>query len=201
MKVGIDLDGVVFNSENYISAFVELKYMDQIRDDELNFKSNSTKNRYHISSANFEELLKVYESSIMKCPLMPYVKEAIDFLKSRGHRLYIITARGKYGEKHIALTKKRLKKEKIEVDEYHFAQTEKTSICKSLNLDLMIDDGYEVVSGLSKNGIKCFQFISDRTEKVRHKNVEYVYNWGEICRKIEEKKKEIVEEKNKYVNA
>ena len=48
MKVGIDLDGVVFNSENYISAFVELKYMDQTRDDELNFKSNTTKNRYHI---------------------------------------------------------------------------------------------------------------------------------------------------------
>ena len=46
MRIGIDLDGVIFNSENYISAFLELTYMDQIDESKLNFKSNSSKKRY-----------------------------------------------------------------------------------------------------------------------------------------------------------
>ena len=184
MRIGIDLDGVIFNSENYISAFLELTYMDQIDESKLNFKSNSSKKRYHIPDADFNELLKKYEDCIKKCPLMPYVKEVIDYLKEQGHELYIITARGRYGKRHISLTKRRLVKERIKVDGYCFSQIDKVNACKMLGIDLMIDDGYEVVESLSKNGIKCFQFIADRTELVKNKNVEPVYNWGEIARKI-----------------
>ena len=115
---------------------------------------------------------------------MPYVKEVIDYLKAQGHELYIITARGRYGKRQISLTKRRLVKERIKVDGYCFSQIDKVNTCKMLGIDLMIDDGYEVVESLSKSGIKCFQFIADRTELVKNKNVEPVYNWGEIARKI-----------------
>lgn len=189
MRIGIDLDGVVFNSENYISAFIELTYMDKIVDSELNFKSNSSKKRYNIPDADFGELLKKYEDCIKKCPLMPFVKEALDYLKSQGHELYIITARGMYSKKHISLTKRRLVKERIKADGYCFSQTDKASTCKMLGIDIMIDDGYEVIESVSKSGIKCFQFISDRTFLVKNENVEPVYNWGEVCRKIKNMRK------------
>ena len=54
VRIGIDLDGVVFNSENYIASFIELTYMDKIVDGELNFKSSSTKKRYNIPDADFD---------------------------------------------------------------------------------------------------------------------------------------------------
>ena len=184
VRIGIDLDGVVFNSENYIASFIELTYMDKIVDGELNFKSSSTKKRYNIPDADFDTILKVYEESVSKSPLMPFVKEAFGYLKSQGHELYIITARGRISKKHISLTKMRLIKERIKADGYCFSQTDKASTCKMLGIDIMIDDDYNVVESVAKSGIKCFQFISDRMLLVKNKNVEPVYNWGEICRKI-----------------
>ena len=32
MKIGVDLDGVVFNSENYIASYIELNFMQEIDD-------------------------------------------------------------------------------------------------------------------------------------------------------------------------
>lgn len=161
MRIGIDLDGVVFNSENYIASFIELTYMDKIVDGELNFKSSSTKKRYNIPDADFDALLKVYEESVSKSPLMPFVKEAFGYLKSQGHELYIITARGRISKKHISLTKRRLVKERIKADGYCFSQLDKANACKMLGIDIMIDDDYNVVESVAKSGIKCFQFVSD----------------------------------------
>ena len=184
MRIGIDLDGVVFNSENYNASFIELTYMDKIVDSELNFKSSSTKKRYNIPDADFDALLKVYEESVSKSPLMPFVKEAFGYLKSQGHELYIITARGRISKKHVSLTKRRLVKERIKADGYCFSQLDKANTCKMLGIDIMIDDDYNVVESVAKSGIKCFQFVSDRMFLVKNKNAEPVYNWGEICRKI-----------------
>lgn len=186
MKIGVDLDGVVFNSENYIASYIELNFMQEIDDKKLDFCSAPTQNRYALNASDFDAMMKVYEKSITKAPLMPYVKEALSYLKQNGHQLFAITGRGRCGEKHIKLTKKRLKKEKIFFDGYFFSQVDKTEACK--NVDLMIDDSYSVLTKLVDAGVKCFQFVSDRTQKV--KGAESVYNWGEICRKIEMLKSE-----------
>jgi len=51
-----------------------------------------------------------------------------------------------------------MKKEKIKISEFYFAESRKSDLAKKLNLDLMIDDSDYVYNNMKKDNINCILF-------------------------------------------
>lgn len=184
MNIGIDLDGVVYNSENWFMAFGEVYDINNNGKGIVDSTTNNFQKRYGLSYEKAKEIrLKYLPIQMKESPLMPFVKEVLRLLK-QNHKLYIITSRGSMSNEHIEITKQKLKEDKIDVDEVIFSQESKLNICRQKKIDLMIDDGFNVVKELSENNIKCLQFNADNTKCVTNENVIIVHNWGEVYRQI-----------------
>ena len=189
MRIGIDLDGVVFDSEKYFRIYSELydiqvlKRNSLIDNQELKFQ-----NRYNWTEEEQEDFLNIYhEKIVVEANFMPGAKEVLEILKQEGHELLIITARGGWNKKMIDITKKRLEESKMNIfDKYYFATEDKAEVCKNENIDVMIDDSYEKCESISKNKIKTIYLKDAPSYNLENEYVKVLYNWGEIYRYIKE---------------
>lgn len=189
MKIGIDLDGVVFDSEKNMRMYSEL-YDIQV------LKRNSTidrqellfQKRYSWSEEEEQDFLNRYhEKIIVESNFMPGAKEVLEILKQEGHELIVITARGGLNKKMIDITKKRLEESKMDIfDKYYFAAENKVEVCKNENIDVMIDDAYGNCKSISENKIKTIYLKDAPSYNLENEYVKVLYNWGEIYRYIKE---------------
>ena len=190
MKIGIDLDGVVFNTEILWTVYAELY-------DTLELKRNSmvspdearVQEMYNWSK---EEEQKYFDKYVYvnDFDLVPGAKRVLDILHNDGIELIVITARGKTNPKQKEWAIDKLEKEGIKFDKYYFESTEKVDLCLKEKIDIMIDDNYYICKKMSKKGIKTLYFHSMNRKHIKNdKNIHEVYNWGEIYRYIHELKK------------
>ena len=117
--------------------------------------------------------------------LIPGAKYVIDMLQKEGNKLIIISARGGMVKemKDVAIDK--FNEEGLSFDKYYWGQNDKLTVAQQENIDLMIDDSYEVCKKLSENGINTIYFRDKEMKKIEQN--EYlieVSNWGEIYRYI-----------------
>ena len=182
MKIGIDLDGVVFDSESWFRAYSIIF--------DTNIGGKGVKNadcilaedRYGWTNAEIEQYYEGCKRQIQEeGPLMPYAKYVLDKLAEK-HQIYFITRRGIHSNGSIIKTKERLRKEKIKYDEIFFGQESKLETCKKLGVDIMIDDNQGVVKEISENNIKCLYFRNINNLASPSKNIIEVQSWGEIYR-------------------
>ncbi len=187
MKIGIDLDGVVFNSEMLWSTYAEL--YDCI---ELNRNSVITKleprfqERYDWTDEDKNAFLDKY-ADITDFDIMPGAKQVIDMLKEDGHELVVITARGSASnqKENASVAAQKLKNEGIEFDKYYWKQKEKLDICQLENVDVMIDDNYHICEAINGAGIPVIYFNSLSRKHLEEKDgLREVSNWGEAYRVI-----------------
>lgn len=193
MNIGIDLDGVIFDSEKDYWVYAELFDLLNNGKGIVNKKELRAQKRYNWTS----EQIKEFEKGCFEIQKQAHIAGfAMNVLKalSRNNRIFIITSRGIMDSREIALTNERLKDEGIVFDKIIFKVKEKLDVCKKLKIDLMIDDFYDVVSCLAKNDIKCLYYCDISTKKLKHKNVVSVYNWGDIA--IELVKRGIIEKED-----
>lgn len=198
MNIGLDLDGVLFDSEAGLIASATL-YNYEINKNLIDPNSLIAEERYDWSAEEVQEyldryLIKTEETS----PLMSCAKEVVEKLRKNGHKIYIITSRGHVSNDEIKATKKALKREKLKFDGIYFSEYDKTNRCKELKIDIMIDDFYNNVINLAKSGIKCLYYHNLVNKPIKHKNVIEVKNWGDIYIKINEilNKKRVKNERN-----
>lgn len=188
MVIGIDLDGVIFDSEKEFRVYSELY-------DTLILKKNSLidskellfQNRYNWTDDQIKDFVKKFHKKIViESNLMPGVKDVLKLLKEAGHRLLIITSRGIIHENEILITKKRLKEDGIDIfDVSYFAIKNKLDICKREHVDIMIDDSIKNCKKISNYGIKTIYFKDAQCYDVKeNKYLKVLYNWGEIYRYI-----------------
>ncbi|MBR2241600.1 MAG: hypothetical protein IJ890_09570 [Clostridia bacterium] len=187
MKIGIDLDGVVFNTEMLWSTYAEL--YDCI---ELNRNSVITKEeprfqeRYDWTEENKEAFLDKY-ADITEFDMMPGAKQVISMLKEEGHELVVITARGAISNQTegASIAAQKLEDEGIKFDKYYWKQREKIDICQMENIDVMIDDNYHICEAIRDVGIPVIYFNSlSRKHLEERDGLKEVYNWGEAYRVI-----------------
>jgi uncharacterized HAD superfamily protein len=192
MNIGIDVDGVMQDCENYFRAFAELYDIDYIHKGVKNTKAPRIQERMAWSDEEFQSFVNGQMLDIMKsAPLMPAVQEVIKRLKKMGHRLVVITARGTFCNEEIGILHKVLKKNKLKFDKVCVNAGKKLDVCLEEKIDYMIDDSSGNVKCLSENGIKCLYYRRMGTVDVKNENVTQVLNWGEIYRffwEIENKK-------------
>ena len=187
MKIAVDLDGVVFNSEMFFMAAGEI-YDSMILGKNSIVKADEPRvqNKYSWNEKELQGYIDNYANSL-DFDIMPCAKIVIDALR-KNNELYVVSARGQFNEDEIKIAKKKLQDADIGFDHYYFGYLNKKEISKKHNIDIMIDDRYDVCEDLSKEGIFCLYFrMAGRKQVTETENLKEVYNWGEIFRVLKNK--------------
>lgn len=180
MNIGIDLDGVVYQTERMWRDYSD-KYNKLIGGKLKDNSEPRVEKRYEWSDEQYESFIKNSSTEILlKAPIYPKAKEGIAKLKEN-NKIYFITRRGLFPfcKDEIKITLDRLKSDGIVYDDIFFAQDSKVKACKENDVDIMIDDYYKVIDELMDNGIKCLCFRDKRNKMGKH-NVLEVYSWDEV---------------------
>ena len=187
MKIGVDLDGVVFNTEMLWSVYAELYDILELKRNSLVHADETRVQEKYDWSCEEESTYFDKYVYIDKFDMIPGAKEVLDLLKKDGCELVLITARGKTNPKMKDWALEKLDNEGIKFDKYYFCQTKKVDVCLEEKIDIMIDDNYNICKQMSNQGIKTLYFHSlNRKHIIDDENIHEVYDWGEIYRYIHE---------------
>ena len=190
MKIGIDLDGVVFDSEKDFRIYAELyDIFDLKRNSTVDKRALRFQERFDWTEEEGKTFLERYHEKIVKeSNYMPGAKMILKMLKQEGHELIIITARGGINKEIKRITDERLKKDNMDIfDKYYFAVENKGELCEKENIDIMIDDLRENCKGVAYRKIKTIYFKDAPSyDMEENKYLKVLYNWGEVYRYIRE---------------
>lgn len=185
MVIAIDLDGVVFDTEEYYRTYAHLYDIHKVKNGLLNKVEMNVHDRHGWDNDKANEFYGQYTALVLEsAPLKPGAKYVISRLKELGHRLVCVTLRGYYRQCEIDITEKRLKENGIEFDKIIYNQLNKLIPCQEEKVDVIIDDNPNTIKLLSENGIKSFHFRGAGLRKVENQNVVEVQNWGQILENI-----------------
>ena len=185
MNIGIDIDGVIFDSETYFRCFAEIYDIDSVINSGIRDKNEvRVQRRYNWTPEQFATYVRDIMLPLEKeVPYMAGALEVIAKLKKMGHRLVIISRRGSSGfYEEIEIANKRFAEVGLEFDGVYMDVGSKLDVCKQENIDVMIDDLDRTIDELSDNGIDCLYFICPDSREIKKDNVTSVTNWGEIYR-------------------
>ena len=190
MKIGIDLDGVVFDSEKEFRVYSELYVMiDLQQNSKVDNQELKFQDRFRWTQVQIEGFLKKYHKQIIvESNFMPGVKRILKLLKQDGHSLILITARGGMNKDMIKITEERLKETGMNIfDKYYWATENKDEVCIKENVDIMIDDFYQKCRSIANSKKKTI-YLKDAPSYDLEENdyIKVLYNWGEIYRYIKE---------------
>ncbi|MCI8481828.1 MAG: hypothetical protein HFJ27_01760 [Clostridia bacterium] len=187
MKIGLDIDGVILNTENEIRVRSEL--YDLL---ELHKKGTITpegfleEERYDWTKEEVIDFRKKYLIEASKATsLMPGAKQIIELLQKEGHELIIITTRGLSVKEMKQAGLDKLEEYHLTFDKYFWEQESKLDICKQEKVDIMIDDKPTICKNISANKIRTLYFRDVNREKLEENEyLKEVNNWGEVYRYI-----------------
>lgn len=191
MKIGIDLDGVVLDSETTFRTYEEifdagvLKKNSLVDKRELKFQG-----RYNWSEQEQKEFIQKYFMKVSKeSGLMPGFKGVYNLLREQGHEFVVITARGRYIAEMKDDAIRVLDENDIKFDKYYWNIEDKLEICQKENVDLMIDDDWRIIKNISESGINTLYFRDTNLMKLDESEyIHEVNNWGDVYRYILEQK-------------
>lgn len=187
-KIALDLDGVVFDSENLYRVYTEIYDVDIFKKDSI---IDNTKRifqqRYDWSKEDFSKFYKENASLVLATsPIMTGVDVVLNKLKN-DFEFIIVTARSK---EEVDIAKKSF--EKLDIKNIQIFYDEHNKIDRLLNekVDYIIDDEPTTCIAASKQNIHAIYFKNNAANKLEDsKYLKTVHNWGEIYKylKLEEK--------------
>jgi hypothetical protein len=188
MKIGIDVDGVILDYTPVIRAYAELYDLCELKKKGvINKKGSRLVKRYDWSEKEFLCFANRYFiKSSEEAPFNPLAIEIIKRLKEDGHELYIVSNRGAFQKEAITVVQKRFKKESLPIDKYFWGVENKTKVCLENNIDILIDDFFEICKDAVDNGIHALYFREKCSPKIEHHLLYDVDNWPQIYRHIKE---------------
>lgn len=189
MNIGIDVDGVILDTENWFRSMSHIFDMKIGGCGPVYPQEVKVQDRMKWSDEHFAEFVRdcMYHG-MQNAPLMPCCKFAIEKLREMGHRLVLITARGTFSQKEIDMSNEMLERNGLKFDALYYNSQDKLPPCVEEKIDYMIDDSANNVRKLSENGIKCLYFRDYGSPDINNDNVIDMANWGEIYRFFSELK-------------
>lgn len=187
MKIGIDLDGVVIDSETTFRTYEEIFDLRKLNSNNLiDREEPKFQSRYNWTEEQEKEFIQKYFLTVSKeSPLMAGFIEVYNLLKNEDIEFVVITARGGFIKEMKDDAERLLNENNIVFDKYYWKQDDKLDVCKKENIDLMIDDDYKIIKRLSDNGIKTLYFRDTGLKKLKENEyIKEVNNWGDIYRYI-----------------
>ena len=190
MKIGIDLDGVVIDSETTFRTYEEIFDIDVLKGNNLiNKEEPKFQARYNWTEEQEKEFIEKYFLTVSKeSNLMSGFIGVYNLLKEQGHEFIVITARGGFIKEMKDDAIRLLNENNIKFDKYYWKVEDKLEICKKENVDIMIDEDWKIIKKLADNQVKTLYFRDTNLMKLEENEyVKEVSNWGEIYRYIKEK--------------
>lgn len=188
MRIGVDLDGVVYNSEDYFRAEGELLDIKLNGKGVVDYEAFDLIKKFgwkdKLNESLEREIKRLRTMIVKKAPFIPCSVKVLNMLKNDGHEIVIITNRGQGNPPEIPITKKRLKRDKIPYSKIIFCEKSKKDSCIENKIDVMIDDRHTLIKEICEVGIKGLYFRNPELPKINHENATEVHNWGEIYREI-----------------
>lgn len=188
MKIGIDLDGVVIDSEKGLRTYAEIFDNDILKGNHLvNKQEIRVQDRYDWTEEQQKEFIRNYLLENSKdSALMAGFKKVYSLLKEE-HEFVVITARGGFVKEMKDDALRILQENGIDFDKYYWKVEDKLEICQKEKVDLMIDDDWRIVKKLADNCIKTLYFRDTNLVKLAESEyIKEVNHWGEIYRYIME---------------
>ena len=192
MNIGIDIDGVLTNDDDYILDYAS-KYCY-----ENNLKGFDNANLYEYRKLNWNDDIindyrnKYFLNYIKNEPARKFASEVIKKLREDGNKIFIISARyktaenGKIGNENIReCTLQWLKDNKIEYDKIIFTKPPKVNEILENKIDLMIEDSPTTIGELVKVA-NVLYYDTRYNKNIEHENITRVYSWYDIYIKIKE---------------
>lgn len=187
LKIGIDLDGVVFDSETTFRTFEEIYDINELNENNLvDREEPKFQSRYKWKKDEEEDFINKYFLKVsQESPIMAGFKVVYNLLKKLDVELIVITARGGFIPEMKEDALRILKENNIEFDKYYWRQSDKLDVCIKENIDIMIDDDYKIIERLSSNHIRTLYFRDTNLKKLEENDyIKEVNNWGDIYRYI-----------------
>jgi len=188
MRIGIDLDGVVFDSETTFRTYEEIFDITILKNNNLvNRKEPKYQQRYNWTKEQEKEFVDRYYMRISKeSGLMSGFKAVYSLLRDNANiELIVITARGLTLPEMKDDAQRVLDENNIKFDKYFWSVKDKVDICKKEKIDLMIDDDWRIIEAMAKNNIKSLYFRDTNLRKLKKsKIITEVNNWGDVYRYI-----------------
>lgn len=182
-KIALDLDGVVFDSENLYRVYTEIYDVDKLNGDNLvdNTKRIFQK-RYNWNEDEFTKFYNEYSNEILSSSnLMPGADIVIPKLL-KDFDIIIVTSRGDNEIKYATDKFDKINLEGVTIfnNEHH-----KIDRLISENVDYVIDDDEDICMNASLKGITALYFKNNASNKLEDtNNLKTVHNWGEIYKYI-----------------
>ena len=194
MNIGIDIDGVLTNDDDYILDFTS-KYCY-----EHDLKGFDNANLYEYRKLNWDENTindyrkEFFLNYIKNEPARKFASEVIKKLRDEGNKIFIISARyktaeyGKINNENVReCTLDWLRKNKIEYDKIIFTKPPKVNEILENKIDIMIEDSPTTINELVKV-VKVLYYDTRYNRSIEHENITRVYSWYDIYMKINEMK-------------
>ena len=192
MKIGIDLDGVVIDSETTFRTYEEIFDIDVLKGNNLiNKEEPKFQSRYNWTNEQEKEFIERYFLTVSKeSNLMSGFIGIFNLLKEQGHEFVVITARGGFVKEMKDDEIRLLEENNIKFDKYYWNVEDKLEICKKEKVDIMIDDDWKIIKRLADNEVKTLYFRDTNLMTLEeNKYIKEVNNWGKIYRHIKGMKK------------
>ena len=189
MKIGIDLDGVVIDSETTFRTYEEIFDVDVLKGNNLvNKEEPKFQARYNWTREQEKEFIERYFLTVSKeSNLMSGFIGIYNLLKKQEHEFVVITARGGFVKEMKDDAIRLLNENNIKFDKYYWNVQDKLEICKNEKVDIMIDDDWKIIKRLADNEVKTLYFRDTNLMKLEENEyIKEVNNWGEIYRYIRE---------------
>lgn len=178
-KIALDLDGVVFDSENLYRVYAEMHDVDKFNGD--NVIDNSPRlfqKRYSWPEEEFKSFYKEMAPIVLTTAnLMTGVEQVLKKLLKK-FEIIVVTSRS---EEETAIAMERLKDVGLDNLRVFYNEHSKIERLKNEKCDYIVDDDVDICRNAAKERITGIYFKNAAAEKVD--NEEYfrlVNNWGEI---------------------
>ena len=190
IKIGVDLDGVVFDSETTFRVYEEIFDIDKNQNKLTDRSEAKYQQRYSWSEEEQKEFEKYWREISQSSGLMSGFKKVYQRLKEDGVELIAITARGLNGSGNEFQfmeddAKRILTENGVVFDKYYWKQKDKLEVCLKENVDFMIDDDYRIISKIADHKIRTMYFRDTGIKKLEENEyIKEVNNWGDVYRII-----------------
>ena len=185
MRIGIDIDGVLLDSENEIRVAAELYDLIELKKQGVKHPEGFLEvERYEWEMKELEKFRNRLVDVELDANPKPGAKRVTNLLKADGHTLVIISARGIIGPT-VEQTKKQLQENGFPIDEYYFQVEDKANVCKQAGIDVMIEDRAKHCEKIAKQQITALYFRDVNRKKLEENPyLKEVNTWGEVYRQI-----------------
>jgi len=194
MKIGIDVDGVIFDYMVTVRAYAELyDYCELHKNGVINKEAMKVGKRYDWGKEELKYFADKYFVELSKStPFNTLAIEIIKKLIEDGHELYIISNRGLIHEEAITVVEERFIDNGLKFNNLFWKISDKTKVLLDNNIDIIIDDSPEVCEDAVNNGITALYFREKNSKKLTESSKLYdIDNWGQIYRYIKEIEKNL----------